>query len=209
MEFDDEKLAPTYRLIWGIPGRSNALNIAQRLGLDPAVVAAARERLGSAEGVNHTIGNIEVLKRITEADEAAAAELEQEKARLTAEADRIRREMENAAVQQSRQALQTAIRIAKATRSQVRQAGQQAANAAEKAAADAAVKAAADAERAAFERQKAENWIPKRGEIVYVINHKTNAEVLNVRPEKQVVTVALPSLRGLPASVKLANIRRL
>lgn len=49
MEFDDEKLAPTYRLIWGIPGRSNALNIAQRLGLDPAVVAAARERLGSAE----------------------------------------------------------------------------------------------------------------------------------------------------------------
>lgn len=56
--------------------------------------------------------------------------------------------MENAAVQQSRQALQTAIRIAKATRSQVRQAGQQAANAAEKAAADAAVKAAADAVRA-------------------------------------------------------------
>lgn len=42
------------------------------------------------QGVNHTIGNIEVLKRITEADEAAAAELEQEKARLTAEADRIR-----------------------------------------------------------------------------------------------------------------------
>lgn len=34
-------------------------------------------------------------------------------------------------------------------------------------------------------------------------------QVLNVRPEKQVVTVALPSLRGLPASVKLANIRRL
>lgn len=36
------------RLLWGIPGRSNALNIAERLGLDPAVVAAARDKLGSA-----------------------------------------------------------------------------------------------------------------------------------------------------------------
>ena len=39
-------LAPC-RLLWGIPGRSNALNIAQRLGLDPEVVAAARGKLGT------------------------------------------------------------------------------------------------------------------------------------------------------------------
>jgi hypothetical protein len=37
---------PSRRLLWGIPGRSNALNIAQRLGLDGDLVAAARERLG-------------------------------------------------------------------------------------------------------------------------------------------------------------------
>lgn len=49
MEFDEVKLAPTYRLLWGMPGRSNALNIAARLGLDPAVVQAARERLGSGQ----------------------------------------------------------------------------------------------------------------------------------------------------------------
>ena len=34
VEFDEVALAPTYKLLWGIPGRSNALNIAERCVLE-------------------------------------------------------------------------------------------------------------------------------------------------------------------------------
>jgi DNA mismatch repair protein MutS2 len=47
--FDAETFAPTYQLIYGSPGRSLALEIAARLGLNPSIVAAARQNLSARE----------------------------------------------------------------------------------------------------------------------------------------------------------------
>jgi DNA mismatch repair protein MutS2 len=47
--FDAETFAPTYQLVYGTPGRSLALEIAGRLGLNPSVVSAARENLSARE----------------------------------------------------------------------------------------------------------------------------------------------------------------
>ncbi len=75
VEFDDVSLSPTYRLLWGIPGRSNALAIAQRLGLDLDIIEDARSHLalGTSQEVNEVIAGLEAQRRSqeTKANEAA------------------------------------------------------------------------------------------------------------------------------------------
>ncbi len=73
--FDSESMAPTYHLQWGIPGRSNALLIASRLGFDDLIIERANELIGpkGLEDVNKVISGLEEQrKRQQEAAENAA-----------------------------------------------------------------------------------------------------------------------------------------
>ncbi|HBP53576.1 MAG TPA: endonuclease MutS2, partial [Synechococcus sp. UBA8638] len=75
--FDETTMAPTYQLQWGIPGRSNALAIAQRLGLPPAVLSQARALLKPQQvgEVSAIISGLEQQRRQQEEAAAAAAAL--------------------------------------------------------------------------------------------------------------------------------------
>ena len=83
VEFDETTLSPTYRLLWGIPGRSNALSIALRLGLKPEVVAEAKTQVGEAtDEVNQVIAGLEAQRRNQETKAAQAQNLLQQAERL-------------------------------------------------------------------------------------------------------------------------------
>lgn len=95
VEFDVETLAPTYRLIMGLPGRSNALEIAARLGLPAPVLAQARARLTHDEvRVDDLIRNLEETRRAAAAELAEARRLREENQRLREELVAARAELE-------------------------------------------------------------------------------------------------------------------
>jgi len=97
-EFDMATLRPTYRLITGVPGRSNAVAIAQRLGLPRSIAEAARSYLEpEAEQadellsqIQHRRGEADELLRRAEAEVARANQIKDSAQESLREADLIR-----------------------------------------------------------------------------------------------------------------------
>ena len=88
-EFDVQTLRPTYRLVFGIPGKSNAFAIASRLGLDDAVIESANSRIGAeSKRFEEVISQLEEKRQELE-HRLASAERDRAKA---AEAERTARE---------------------------------------------------------------------------------------------------------------------
>lgn len=123
VEFDDATLQPTYRLLWGIPGRSNALIIAQRLGLNEQVIAQAQAQMdGETDDVNQVIAGLETERRQQETKAQAAAQLLQSTEQLHEQVAQKASDLkvrEQKLRQQQEKAIQEEIRRAKQAIAQV------------------------------------------------------------------------------------------
>ncbi|HZD46058.1 MAG TPA: Smr/MutS family protein, partial [Acidobacteriaceae bacterium] len=88
--FDEQTLAPTYALRLGVQGASAGINIAQRIGLDPAVILAARRQLShQTEDIAHFLDRLHADLAAVDRERAALRqrenEVERERQRLEAE----------------------------------------------------------------------------------------------------------------------------
>lgn len=67
VEFDTETLQPAYRLLIGVPGRSNAFEISKRLGLQEAIIQEAKQHIGTdSKSVETMIGSLEKSRKAAE-----------------------------------------------------------------------------------------------------------------------------------------------
>jgi DNA mismatch repair protein MutS2 len=207
--FDEQTLSPTYRLQWGIPGRSNALAIARRLGLAETVLRQAEtqlEPLGEGD-VNQVIAGLEQQRqRQQEAAEDAAALLArtellheelllrwQQQKEQSAELQEQRRQQLELSIRSGQQEVRRIIRrlrqgerageASNAMGETARQAGQR-------------LKSLQQQHRPVSERREHRGWRPAVGDRVRLLALGKPAEVLAISSDGRELTVRCGVMRS-------------
>ncbi|MFM8258310.1 MAG: endonuclease MutS2 [Vulcanococcus sp.] len=204
--FDVETLSPTYHLQWGIPGRSNALAIAQRLGLDGALLEEARTLLAPrGEGeVNQVIAGLENQRqRQQEAAEEAAALLArtellheellqrwQEQKQQSAELQEQRRQQLERSIRDGQKEVRRIIRrLRQGGDADTTRLGETARRAGQR------LKSLEQQHRPSPERREHHGWLPKLGERVRVLSLGRAGEVLALAEDGRELTVRCGVMR--------------
>ena len=186
VEFDPETLKPTYRLLTGIPGKSNALTIAGRLGLSPHILERARSFISERElQESNLLENLEDIQREIEIQKLKIEDEYKEASQKAAELKRKNQELQDKYEEIIQRAREEAIEI-------VRQA---------KAEAEAIIKELKEIQKKERREQeaalqKARNRLKKLSGDVFA-SGKAPKERSNLKPEQIQVgqLVYLPNLR--------------
>ncbi|MEL6912378.1 MAG: endonuclease MutS2 [Cyanobacteria bacterium J06598_4] len=198
VEFDDSTLQPTYRLLWGIPGRSNALTIAQRLGLDTEIIEEAQSLVGttgSSEDVNEVIAALERQRREQEEKANKAGELLEQSERFYAEVSEkatLLEEREQSLKAYQEQAVQDAIAQAKKEVASVirkLQKGSQTMQKAQEATEALDLIISKELAKTQTPKPAKPSYKPKLGEKIRIPRLKQTAEVLSIDEETEQLTV--------------------
>lgn len=117
MEFDVDRLCPTYRLFIGIPGKSNAFEISRRLGLSGDVVERAQTFLQKKDvAFENVLSEAEQAKRSAENDRDEAARARAEAEKIRSELQKQKQKLEDEKTQLRQKAREDARRMVQETR---------------------------------------------------------------------------------------------
>lgn len=202
VEFDLATLKPTYRLIIGLPGRSNALAIATRLGLDTAIIDDARtmvttEDLVADDLLDEIQRTREEIRRNQAISTAMREEVEEQQAELQARLDKIedeRRDIVASARRQAEEEIKDFQREVKRLRNDMRAASMPLDTL--KALQEEAAKLASSSQipvEDEGERIVSTEWIPRLGDNVWL--PKLNAEGTITELDKDSANIQVGTLR--------------
>jgi DNA mismatch repair protein MutS2 len=214
VEFDDSTLQPTYRLLWGIPGRSNALTIAQRLGLNTEIVQEAQSLVGtgSAEDVNQVIAALEAQRREQEAKANEAGKLLEQTERFYAEVSAkasLLQEREQSLKAYQEQAVQDAIAQAKKEVANVirrLQQGEQTMQKTQQATEALDLITSQELAKTQTPKTAKPSYKPKVGEKIRIPRLNQTAEVLSIDEETKQLTVRFGIMKMNVAMLEIESL---
>ena len=194
VQFDTETLQPTYRLMIGTPGASNALVIAQRLGMPKGVLSQARSLLDTeADGTSELINQIQATREDAERKRADAQAMlddaKETRARVVKRLTRVRdegRRLKRQADRELDSSMQAVRRVVDAFAGEMHNAPQAWSSKAEKLASEIA-ELAASTPLAVRQEKFIESL--RRGDSVYVIPFKREGHVERIRRSRRAVVV--------------------